>query len=177
MVAHPTIDGVLRIKSKYNKLKIQDILEIKLYVNRLVPILMGKKEPQTGLESKFSTYHCAAVTLLDGMAGVEQFSDKRVLQEDVVTLRKKVKLLVKENIREDEAFVEVLLNNGTILKEHVDHAIGSIYNPMSDEDLQKKFSEVTKFILTKKNIHNITNLIYNLEKSQNIREIITECTG
>jgi len=138
---------------------------------------MGKKEPKIGLESKFSIYHCAAVALLDGMAGERQFSDDRVLQEDVISLRKKVKLLVKENIREDEAFIEVTLNDGTILKEHINHAIGSINNPMNDEDLQKKFAEVTNSILTEEEINNITNSIYNLEKVQTIKKIIDECTG
>lgn len=176
-VAHPTIDGVLRIKSKYDTLNIQNIVEIKSHVNKLVPILMGKKEPKIGLESKFSIYHCAAVALLDGMAGERQFSDDRVLQEDVISLRNKVKLLVKENIREDEAFIEVTLNDGTILKEHINHAIGSINNPMNDEDLQKKFAEVTNSILTEEEINNITNLIYNLEKVQTIKKIIDECTG
>ena len=39
--------------------------------------ITGVVEPSTGLQSKFSTLHSAAVALIDGAAGTAQYSDAR----------------------------------------------------------------------------------------------------
>ena len=52
--------------------------------------LTGKTEPQTGLEGKFSIYHCIAVGLIYGAAGERQFQDAVVRDPAVVALRRKV---------------------------------------------------------------------------------------
>ena len=44
-------------------------------VHPLVLELTGKKTPQTGLESKFSVYFAAALAIVDGSAGMRDFSD------------------------------------------------------------------------------------------------------
>ena len=53
--------------------------------------ITGVVEPSTGLQSKFSTLHSAAVALIDGMAGTAQYSDARATDPAVAALRDKVK--------------------------------------------------------------------------------------
>ena len=53
----------------------------------LVPIT-GVVEPSTGLQSKFSTVHSAAVALIDGAAGVPQYSDAKAADSLVAALTK-----------------------------------------------------------------------------------------
>lgn len=175
IVAHPTIDAVIKLR-KQHQIRVEEVVEIEAYVNRLVPILMGKENPRTGLETKFSTYHCAAVALLDGKAAEEQFSDERAQAEDAVALRKKVRLIVKPEINKDEAIVNIKLNNGTILTEHVEHAVGSMINPMTDGDLQEKFYDLTKGILPEENIHKLIQLMFKFEEVAKVNEITALCS-
>ena len=49
-------------------------------------------EPKTGLQSKFSIYHSAAVAYLDRAAGIAQYSDARAPTPTVVALRGKVEV-------------------------------------------------------------------------------------
>ena len=51
------------------------IAGVELHANPLVLSLMGKTAPATGLEGKFSIYHCIAVGLIYGAAGEKQFQD------------------------------------------------------------------------------------------------------
>jgi len=101
--------------------------------------LTGKKAPAVGLEGKFSVYHCAAVALIDGAVGEAQFSDERVVDPQVTTLRDRVRAAVDPATHEDAADVRITLRDGTVLHRRVPHAIGSLARPMSDADLEAKF--------------------------------------
>ena len=59
-------------------------------VHSLVLELTGKKEPQDGLQAKFSVYHGCAAGLIFGRAGEAEYSDAIVRRDDVVALRRKV---------------------------------------------------------------------------------------
>ncbi len=50
-------------------LTVERIESVELRVNPLVLALTGKSEPRTGLEGKFSIYHCIAVAIAQGAAG------------------------------------------------------------------------------------------------------------
>lgn len=163
VVAHPTMDAVIRLKQKYH-IHPQDVAQIECYVHRLVPLLMGNPDPKTGLESKFSTYHSAAVSLIDGRGGEKQFNDTRVGAPDVTKLRKQVKLIVLPEIEKDEVEVKIVLKDGEVFTEHVQHALGSRANPMSMGDLKEKFSGLTKNILPVTNIDHLIHSVLNLEK-------------
>jgi len=135
-------------------------------------MLWGQKNPMSGLEAKFSTYHCVAVALIDGLAGQSQFTNNRLLDKEVKSLREKVNLIERSGIRRDEAIIEVKLANGKAIKEHVKHVIGSPSNPLSDGDLKDKFQKTAGSSLPNDKINRLTDLIWNLEKHSDLREII-----
>lgn len=173
IVAHPTMDGVIRLRNRY-AIDPRDVVLIESTVHRLVPVLMGKQNPRTGLESKFSTYHSAAVALIDGKGGEEQFSDERVTASDVVEMRKKVVLTVSSSIEKDDAIVKIHLKGGKVFTEHVQHTVGSKDNPMSDKALTDKFYELTKGILDEVNIRQLVDSMLLLE-SKRITDIVNLC--
>lgn len=139
IVIHPVIDGCIQLRMEH-ALNPADIAEIQLKVHPLVLELTGKTSPRVGLEGKFSVYHSAAVAILDGAGGEAQYSDSKVSDPETIALRKKVHAVVDPAIKEDGAQIEIKMNNGTILRKVVEHAIGSLARPMSDVDLEKKFA-------------------------------------
>ena len=98
----------------------------------LVLELTGKKEPQDGLQGKFSVYHGFAAGLVFGQAGEGEYDDAIVRREDVVALRRKVVATVDASIAEDAADVTATLHGGRTVHVRVDHAIGSLERPLSD---------------------------------------------
>src|SRR6266446_5080120 len=85
IVMHPTIDGCIQLRNQ-NKLTADQIERIELRVHRLVLELTGKKTPQTGLEGKFSIYYAAAIAIVEGAGGEQQFSDRLVRDPGLVAL-------------------------------------------------------------------------------------------
>jgi 2-methylcitrate dehydratase PrpD len=142
VVTHPVIDGVLRLRRKH-QLSPQEVASVTARVHPLVVELTGKEKPETGLEGKFSVYHCAAAALVDGVVLPAQFTDERVQARELAALRERVTTVVDDELREDEAVVELETAADSVLREHVEHATGSKDNPMTAEQLISKFLNLT----------------------------------
>jgi aconitate decarboxylase len=78
---------------------------VELRVNLETIILMGKRDPQTGLEGKFSIYHAAAVALLYGEATPSQFTVDVVKNSTVIGMCKKVNVTVDDVASKAKAYV------------------------------------------------------------------------
>jgi aconitate decarboxylase len=143
IVMHPSIDGAIQLNNEtvVRGLSTENIKTVELRVNPEVLTLTGKTDPQTGLEGKFSIYHATAVGLLFGEATPSQFTDAVVKNATVVEMRKKVNVTVDKTVAKAEAYINLAFNDGTMLEKHVEHAKGSIENPLTDAELEKKFME------------------------------------
>ncbi len=141
IVIHPSIDACVQLRER--GVQPEQVERIELKVHSLVLELTGRKEPADGLQSKFSVYHGCAVGLIFGGAGEHEFSDAVVNRGDVVDLRRKIVATVDQNI--DEASVEVtaILVGGRREHVFVEHAIGSLQRPMTDAQLEEKFTELS----------------------------------
>lgn len=148
LVIHPVIDGCLHIK-RHHSFESNQVEKISLIVNPLVLELTGKKQPVTGLEGKFSVHHSAAIVLLEGVSKSKQYSDSVVCGAEVTRLRDLVQIKSDPTIRIDEAHIELILNDGTKISHHVDHALGSLERPMSNQDIEEKFYDLTSSVMNK----------------------------
>jgi 2-methylcitrate dehydratase PrpD len=145
IVIHPSIDACVQLREQ--GVGAQDVERIELKVHSLVLELTGKKEPQDGLQGKFSVYHGCAVGLIFGRAGEAEYADAIVTRDDVVALRRKVVATVDDSIDEASADVTAVLRDGRRVHIFVEHAIGSLENPMSDAQLDAKFHALADGVL------------------------------
>lgn len=175
IVTHPAIDGAVRIRNKHD-IQFDQVKEVELEVHPLVEELTGKTTPQTGLEGKFSVYHCTAVGFLDGKAGVKQFSDERVKDPQVVALRDKIRLTVNPALQEDQANLRVTLDNGQVIEEFVEHAIGSVAVPMTNQQLEDKFYDVTADVLPSEKQRQLVEQVWKFEKVEDLSQFLKLCS-
>ena len=146
VVVHPAIDGCIQLREAHS-LAPARIAAVALRVHPLALKLAGIREPRGGLESKWSLYHSAAVALCDGAAGERQYTDERVRDPGVMRLREMVGAQADASLREDEAHVKVVLDDGSLLERHIEHAAGSADNPLSDQALDAKFRALAEGVL------------------------------
>jgi 2-methylcitrate dehydratase PrpD len=170
IVTHPIIDGCIQLRNEHD-LTSQQIARVELRVNPLVLKLTGKKTPQTGLEAKFSIYHASAVAIIRGTAGPTEYTDATTQDPEVIALRDKVTAQVDESVSEEEAFVTITLNDGSVLDKHVEHAIGSLERPMTNEALEQKFSDQAASALGAQQIEEVKALCWNIEALGDVSEI------
>ncbi len=145
IVIHPSIDACAQLRTQ--GVKPEQIERIELRVHSLVLELTGKKEPANGLQAKFSVYHGCAAGLSFGRAAEEEFADAIVTRADMVALRRKVVATVDDAIDEASADVTAVLIDGRHIRVFVEHAIGSLANPMTDAQLEAKFRGMADAVL------------------------------
>jgi 2-methylcitrate dehydratase PrpD len=175
IVVHPLIDGMIALR-RQGGIDPARIEQVEIVVNPAAVRITGVEEPQTGLQSKFSIYHSAAVAFLDGAAGVGQYSDERALAQEVVGLRRKVRVSVDDRLRKDEAHVAVIDSDGNRRETHVDHATGTVDNPMSDAALEEKFLANAESAVGKDRARAIAEAVWGLEKLPDARDLLRLCS-
>lgn len=170
IVSHPGIDAAIQLRNE-NKLTANQIDTVELHANPLVLSLMGKTDPQTGLEGKFSIYHCIAVGLIYGAAGERQFQDSIVLNPAVIALRKRVTVRTDAAVMPQKSDLTVKLKDGRVLIKHIENAIGSVENPMSDAALEAKFKDLAQGILPADQTAKLIELCWNVEKQTDMASV------
>ena len=145
IVIHPSIDACAQLRAQ--GVAPEQVERIELRVHSLVLELTGKKEPADGLAAKFSVYHGCAAGLTFDRAAEDEFSDEIVNRADMVALRRKVVATVDDSIDEASADVTAVLKDGRRVHVFVEHAIGSLQNPMTDANLEAKFHGLSDAVL------------------------------
>ncbi|RJX74858.1 MmgE/PrpD family protein [Pseudomonas sp. LS-2] len=170
IVIHPAIDAAIQLRNEHH-LTPDQIAEVRLKVHPLVLELTGKKTPQIGLEGKFSVYHSVAVALVQGAAGERQYSDQAVKDPVVVALRDKVTTVIDPSIKPEQVDMTLILKDGRQLHKYIKHAIGSLEVPMSDQQLEAKFSDLAKGVLSDAQAHRLMDLCWKVEDLNFVADI------
>jgi 2-methylcitrate dehydratase PrpD len=170
VVLHPLIDAVIALRNR-ERIEPSGVRGIELRVHPLVLAITGVVEPSTGLQSKFSTLHSAAVAFIDGAAGIAQYSDAKAADPVVAALRRKVKAAADESLRKDEAHAAVV--TGVARHEiHVAHASGTADNPMSDTAIEAKFLANATPAIGAERGKRVCAFVWSLEQQSDVRDLI-----
>ncbi|HWE48741.1 MAG TPA: MmgE/PrpD family protein [Bryobacteraceae bacterium] len=170
IVIHPAIDGCIQLRNQY-KLTAEQIRGIELRVHPLVLELTGKKTPKSGLEGKFSVYHAAAVSIVEGAAGEQQFTDRAVRNPVTIALRDRVSATIDPSIAEDQVRITITLNDGRKLEKYIEHAVGSVNNPMSDAALEQKFEALADGVIPAGQARQVMDMCWNIARQTDAGEL------
>lgn len=170
IVIHPSIDAAVQLRQQ--GVTPDNLEQLTLRVHSLVLELTGKKEPTDGLQGKFSVYHGCAAGLIFGRASESEYADDIVNREDVVATRGKVHAIVDDTI--DEAAVEATarLKDGRELHVKIEHAIGSLERPMTDRDLEEKFSAMTIPLIGEAQTRTLIDQCWKLSTATSLKDIV-----
>ncbi|ABE43220.1 MmgE/PrpD family protein [Polaromonas sp. JS666] len=178
IVIHPSIDACAQLRERFSKegVTAEQIERVELKVHSLVLELTGKKEPADGLQAKFSVYHGCAAGLTFGRAAEDEFSDEIVNRADMVALRRKVVATIDDSIDEASADVTAVLKDDRRVHVFVEHAIGSLQNPMSDAQLEAKFQDLSDPILGAGRTSELINACWALGAAASVAAVVALAT-
>jgi 2-methylcitrate dehydratase PrpD len=169
---HATIDSIIALRREHG-IAPDDVASIEPRAPALLSWVMAKTDPRTGLDGKFSSTHCAAVAMVDGAAGIRQFTDERVVDEAVVAMRERIRFEYDESLPKDEAIVTIRLRDGSVLTHHTAHNRGTPQNPMSDDELSAKFSELAAVPLGEAHARELLDRLWRFDEIDDVRELIS----
>lgn len=111
-------------------------------VHRLWEPLSEKRNPTTPYSAKFSVPFCIAVALVDGAAGLGQFTEERISDETVLAVANSVSYQIdpeNEYPANYSGHIRARLKDGTVHEVEQPHLRGGAREPLSTDELNAKF--------------------------------------
>jgi 2-methylcitrate dehydratase PrpD len=144
-LTHPGMAVMLDLIRRHD-LQAERVKRVTVGTNHNMPNALIHHRPRNELQAKFSMEFCMAILLIEGEAGLEQFTDEVVGRADVQALLKRVDFGVNAEAEaagfdKMTTIIEVELDDGTVVKGAADFGKGSPANPMSDDELSEKFRQ------------------------------------
>ena len=180
-LTHPAMTEMLRlIRSEH--IQAGDVEQVEVGTNQNLPNALIHHHPKNALEAKFSMEFCMAILLLEGKAGLKQFTDPVVNRADVQEMIGRVRFYVDPEAEaagydKMTSILKIHLKNGRTVTGRADFGKGSPANPMSYEEVAEKFFGCADFAeWPEAKAKQIVELVRNLESEPDIRRLIALST-
>jgi len=146
-------------------------------IKRFATPIENKLRPKTSVDGQFSLPYSMAAFLYFGQAFLEEFSEKAISNPEILDLAARIHFIEDPEMdrrwpQEEPSEVTLEMKDGTKYAAVVDFAKGSLGNPLTEEELKEKFRILTGGILTKTKVERVINMVSNLEKLSDVRELI-----
>jgi 2-methylcitrate dehydratase PrpD len=154
-MTQPYIDCAIRLREQLRDQgrSLQSITSIECKagagtVHRLWEPLSEKRAPTTPYSAKFSVPYCIAVGLVDGAAGLEQFTEHKVRDTDVLSLAQKVSYSIdpdNEYPRNYSGHLRVTFADGAVIEVEQPHMRGGARERLTQQELEAKFAANARY--------------------------------
>jgi 2-methylcitrate dehydratase PrpD len=174
VVIHPAVDAVLDLYAR--GVRARDVAAVELRVNPLALTITGNRQPQDGLQAKFSVFHAAATALLTGSLLPRHFEDAWARDDRVVDLRSRVSGHAVEGLPRDEATVVCRMRDGSTL-DATAKARGTRRRRMTGSEVQQKFCLLAEPLLGAERTKEVTDMVSGIDGIDNVGDLVTLCAA
>src|SRR5215469_11904238 len=165
---------------KDTKIKADDIKEIKVEVIARAADILGdphKYRPTSKETADHSLPYCMAVGLVDGMVTPLQFKEARVLDQSLIPIMDKIKVVANDEFEAlfpkfQPSRVTITTNDGKEYSTRVDVPKGDPRDPMTEEEIAVKFTALGGDVIGKKQCEKLRHCIMNLENAAKLDELL-----
>ncbi|MGZ0189330.1 MAG: MmgE/PrpD family protein [Alphaproteobacteria bacterium] len=141
LLTHAIIDGARRLSGQVQG---REVTRIQAFVGEPAIKLANKSDPQTPLEGKFSLAFCVALGLKGFEASEADFAPDRLSDPAIRHLIDCVKTVPTVDMADTASRIVVELAGGEQLEANVSLALGNPGNPMSWDDMWRKFDPLAR---------------------------------
>lgn len=177
VLTHPSMDTMLSIVTEHD-IKPEDIHEVILFAGSNILNPIRYKIAHDELEAKFCMPFLLAAIILSRKAGSNEFTHDFVNAESTQQLMRKIRTEFDAEIEAKgwdkiRSRVEVVLCDGRRISKEADEKYrGGPDNPLTDKELQDKFTDCTDRLLDQAARENIFTITERLEHLSNINDLI-----
>ena len=130
------------------------------------------KKPRTYHEAQVSLPYGVAVSLAEGAAFLDQYTEEKLQDRLIRKLSEMVEIRTMDGLpREVSCRMELFLKDGSKCTSQVDYPKGSIENPMTSEDRRNKFQRLSVNVLDKDQQKRVEERVLRIEQEKDISEL------
>lgn len=178
------IDAILKLM-KEHPIKAHHVEKVTLGILKTgIPFVAEPKEtkhnPKSLIEAQFSMPFGAAVALLYGKAGIEEYVEEKWNAPEVKEMMDRVYCIEDPKLEVDypqkwPAEAEIRTKGGKTFSTRIDYPKGDPENPLSWDELTEKFHHLSKEVYSKERRGKIVKKTRRLEKETELRELTSLC--
>jgi 2-methylcitrate dehydratase PrpD len=171
-VLHPALDITLELRAS-RAIRPENIRRIQATLDAQAALPLAYANPKDSLQAKFSLNFALAVAIVDGKAGLRQFTAERLGDPRVASLMKRVEL-ARRPIRKQQhepgivTEVEITMMDGAVHRGHGSIARGHPDRPSSRAEIEDKLRQCADGILAARQITNLLKNCWSLERAPSI---------
>jgi 2-methylcitrate dehydratase PrpD len=175
-LTHPGMTEMLRLIREHH-LKASDVVRVRVGTNLNMPNALIHHRPTNELQAKFSMEFCMAILLLEGRAGLNEFTDEVVLRPDVRKMIEKVEFGVHPDAEaagyhKMTTLIDIELADGRKVSGRADFGKGSPAMPMSYDEVADKFRENAQFAkFPQQRAEEVVAMVRELESLRSITQL------
>ena len=173
--SHAPVDAILYVRSQ-TPLRPEDIEKVNVYTYAIAAKLIDGKQVTTPISGKMSLAYSAAVAILYGKVGLDEFKAGVLNDRAVRALMQKIDVYADPELdkmvpNHRGARAEILLKDGRKLTSTVLDPKGEPENPGSGNDIYDKFRMLAGMVLKSDKVDKLLEKIDRLEKVGDISEL------
>lgn len=164
------LDALLTLIKKHG-IKPEDVKSITARLPETsLRIVNGRDMPDVNLQ------YILAVTLLEGKLNfAAAHSYERMSDEAVLEIEKRIDTVADAGLSAAkptrQGIIELTMNDGSRLREHVVSVRGTVENPLTRQDVEEKCASLMSPVIGMERTRELVDKVFNLEKVRNIREL------
>jgi 2-methylcitrate dehydratase PrpD len=145
------IEAALEIAQELNTAA-EAVARVEIIANPAAMALCYRRHPKDEMEGHVSLYHWVAAALARGKAGIPEGTDQTIADPAIRALRDRIDVTNDPAVPHHDADVTVRLTNGASAARRVRACIGSRGRPMTNVELDRKFTAAAEGVLSKSKI-------------------------
>jgi aconitate decarboxylase len=174
---HPSIDALLELRAVEGIRPVQ-VSQVDINVSTATKLHVGwEYNPSSVTAAQMNLPYIVSVVLADGDAFVDQFTEERIHDPELVRASRKVRVVADGGIdARGDAFrhatrLRVTLTDGRVLHAARDHAHGSAHDPLSGKDVADKYTKLATKILTPDGADRLRDAVGGLERIDDVTDL------
>jgi 2-methylcitrate dehydratase PrpD len=161
-----------------NNIRPEQVVRVRVGTNHNMPNALIHHRPVNELQAKFSMEFCMAILLLEGRAGLNEFTDEVVNRPDVKAMIEKVDFVVDQEAEaagyhKMTTIIDIQLADGRAISGKADFGKGSPAQPMSYDEVAGKFLENAEFAgFPAQHAKSVIEMVHDLESVPSIDSLM-----
>jgi len=172
---HPAIDLMLDLAAR-NNIRADEVTCLIVKTYRTALDITSNPQPHSAFAAKFSLPFCAALALVRGSCGLEDFSEECLGDSEIRRLAGRVRLEVDDECESLHpaqwgARVEIVTGTGKCYSARTDFPRGDPENPLDDEKLISKFCRLAGHSWSEQKVETLLQAALNLEHVEDVASL------
>ena len=152
---HPSVEAAIYIRNHYG-VKVEDVKRIDIRTYSLAVSGHDHTEIAGPYSAKMSIPYSTAVALIAGKAGLQEFNEKMVTDEEILKLTQRIHVTADAGLSSIFPDVQAAVVNVSTKEQsyskRVDFPKGEPENPLSDEEFKDRYNELMRYAGIKKSV-------------------------